>query len=214
MVRLVIMQTLKGNTMTSSTTALLMLDYAVGLTEDGPNAKMPPLIAQVNERGVIGTAQKVLEAARDADAKVIHVRLAFDDNYGLRTNQHPRFDNYPKNKAMLASSPEAAFTAALAPQDHETVVTKGGVDPFIGTALTEVLLGAGIRTVVLGGVATNLVVESAARTACDKGFQVIVVEDMCASFDPELHRLSMQKLMPLFGKVVSSEEVISSEFSA
>lgn len=198
--------------MTAKTTALLMLDYEVGLTEDGPNAKMPPLIAQVKERRVIETAQKVLEAAREAGVKVIHVRLAFDESYGLRTNQHPRFDAYVNNRAMLATSPEAQFTAPLAPGDGEAIVNKGGVDPFIGTALTEILTGAGVRTVVMGGVATNLVVESAARTACDKGFQVRVVEDMCASFDPDLHKMSMEKLMPFFGSVVSADEVIANEF--
>ncbi|MGD7733328.1 isochorismatase family cysteine hydrolase [Propionibacteriaceae bacterium G57] len=198
---------------TASTTALLMLDYEVALTEQGPHAKMPPLIDQVEQRGVIATAGRVLAAARAAGARVIHVRLAFDDAYGLRTNQHPRFDGYPNNRAMLATSPEAAFTAPLAPTANETVVQKGGVDPFIGTALTEILIGAGIRTVVLGGVATNLVVESAARTACDKGFQVRIVEDMCASFDPELHRLSFEKLMPLFGKVTTADEVIVDEFA-
>lgn len=200
--------------MTASTTALLMLDYEVGLTEDGPHAKMPPLIAQIRERGVIETAQRVLQAARTAGAKVVHVRLAFDEAYGLRTNQHPRFDAYVNNRAMLADSPEAQFTAPLAPEPGEAVVNKGGVDPFIGTALTELLTGAGIRTVVLGGVATNLVVESAARTACDKGFQVRIVEDMCASFDPALHEMSMQKLMPFFGSVVTADQVIAEELGA
>ena len=200
--------------MSADTTALIMLDYEVALTEDGPYAKMPPLIAQVRERGVIANAGKVLAAAREAGAKVIHVRLAFDDAYGLRTNQHPRFNAYVDNRAMLATSPEAAFTAPLAPRDGEVVVQKGGVDPFIGTALTEILTGAGIRTVILGGVATNLVVESAARTACDKGFQVRIVEDMCASFDPALHEMSMTRLMPFFGSVVSSDDVIASELSA
>ena len=195
-------------------TALLLLDYEVALTEEGPHAKMLPLIAQVKERGVIATAQKVLEAARKANVTIIHVRLAFDEAYGLRTNQHPRFNAYPINRAMLAGSPEAAFTAPLAPADNEVIVQKGGVDPFIGTALTEILIGAGVRTVILGGVATNLVVESAARTACDKGFQVRIVEDMCASFDPELHNISMSKLMPLFGSVVGSEEVINSWYMA
>lgn len=195
--------------MTNSSVALLMLDYEVGLTEDGPNAKMPPLIEQVKERGVIETAQRVLTAARGADVRVVHVRLAFDENYGLRTNQHPRFDAYPQNKAMQKDSPEAQFTEALAPLENEAQVVKGGVDPFVGTALREILLGNGVRTVIIGGVATNLVVESAARTACDTGFQVVVVEDMCASFDPELHRVSMEKLMPFFGTVVSADQAIS-----
>ena len=61
-------------------------------------------------------------------------------------------------------------------------MTKGGVDPFIGTPLLEVLLRNNISRVALAGVATNLVVESAARHAIDSGLSVVVLADLCASF--------------------------------
>ncbi|WP_300683564.1 isochorismatase family cysteine hydrolase [Nocardioides sp.] len=187
--------------------ALLMLDYQVGLCEEGPHLKAPPLQAQIAERGVIATAASVLAAARAAGTLVVHVRLAFDPSYKLRTNRLPRFDPYENNRVMLADSPEAQIIDALAPIEGEPVVDKGCVNPFIGTALRDMLAAEGVTEVVLGGVATNLVLESAARHASDSGLQVTVVEDMCASFSPEMHDFACQKVLPLFGAITSAADL-------
>ncbi|MBC9735189.1 cysteine hydrolase family protein [Nocardioides marmotae] len=196
--------------MTHSRKALLLLDYQVALCEEGPHLRMPPLAAQVAERGVLVTAEKVLAAARTAGWLVVHVRLAFDPSYVLRTNRLARFDAYPDQRAMLTDSPEAQIVQALAPLPGEPVVDKGCVDPFVGTPLLQVLAAEGVGEVVLGGVATNLVVESAARHASDAGLQVTVVEDMCASFRPDFHEFSVANMLPLFGTVTSAEELLGS----
>jgi nicotinamidase-related amidase len=193
--------------MTTAKKALLMLDYQVALCEEGPHLRMPPLAAQIAERGVLATAERVLTAARAAGTLVVHVRLAFDPSYKLRTNRLPRFDPYEEQRAMLADSPEAQIVKALAPTDGEPVIDKGCVDPFVGTALRDVLAAEGVTEVVLGGVATNLVVESAARHASDSGLQVTVVEDMCASFRPDFHEFSVTNMLPLFGSVIGSAEL-------
>jgi nicotinamidase-related amidase len=193
--------------MTTAKKALLMLDYQVALCEEGPHLRMPPLAAQIAERGVLATAERVLTAARAAGTLVVHVRLAFDPSYKLRTNRLPRFDPYEEQRAMLADSPEAQIVKALAPTDGEPVIDKGCVDPFVGTALRDVLAAVGVTEVVLGGVATNLVVESAARHASDSGLQVTVVEDMCASFRPDFHEFSVTNMLPLFGSVIGSAEL-------
>ncbi|MER5179129.1 isochorismatase family cysteine hydrolase [Streptomyces sp. NPDC002896] len=190
-------------------TALLMLDYQVALCEQGEHLRMPALAEQVAERGVLATAEKVLTAARDADAYVVHVRLAFDPSYELRTNRSARFDAYPRERAMLATAPGAQIVSPLAPLPAEPVLDKGGVGAFNGTPLLQMLLGAGVRHVVLGGVATNLVVESTARYAVDSGLQVTVVEDMCASFDPELHDIAMTRILPMFAAVRTADETIA-----
>ena len=109
---------------------------------------------------------------------------------------------------MLADSPEAQIVAQLAPVEGEPVIDKGCVDPFVGTPLREVLAAEGITEVVLGGVATNLVVESAARHASDAGLQVTVVEDMCASFRADFHDFSVQNMLPLFGTVTTSADLL------
>jgi nicotinamidase-related amidase len=189
-------------------TALILIDYQRGLCLDGPTCVAPPLAEQVAARGVLPSVAKVLSAARSAGVLVLYTRLAFDPGYVLRTNLTQRFDRYPAEKLLQYDDDAAQIVPELAP-DGEVVLTKGGVNPFIGTALTSVLLGRGIGTVVLGGVSTNLAVESAARHAADIGLQPIVVEDSCASFNPEIHDLAVTQTLPLFARVVPSRDVIS-----
>ncbi|MFB7574978.1 cysteine hydrolase family protein [Streptomyces sp. NPDC056165] len=191
-------------------TALLLLDYQVALAEEGDLCLAPPLAAAVRERGVLKTARRVLDAARSAQIPVFHIRLAFDPTYGLRTNRLARFDGYPAHRTMLGDSPEARIVDELTPTDVEPVVDKGCVNPFIGTPLRDLLAAEGVGHVVLGGIATHLVVESAARHASDSGLQVTVVEDMCAAPAPALHEHAVTATLPLFGTVSSADDIIGS----
>jgi biuret amidohydrolase len=189
--------------------ALLFVDYQVALCEEGEHTRLPALAAQVRERDVIAKAASVLAAARAAGVYVVHVRLAFDPTYELRANRTPRWDAYPADRAMLADSEAARIVTALAPLDNEPVVIKGCVDPFIGTSLTEMLIGNGIRNIAIAGVATNLAVESAVRHAGDSGFAVTVLEDCCASFSPAAHEFSVGTILPMFSNVVSSDDYLA-----
>ncbi len=191
-------------------TALLLVDYQVALCEEGEHTRLPALAAQVRERDVVAKAATVLEKARAAGVYVVHVRLAFDPTYEVRTNRTARWDSYPAERAMLADSPAAQIVAALAPADGEPVVVKGSVDPFIGTPLEQMLAGNGIRDIAIGGVATNLAVESAVRHAGDSGFRVTVIEDVCASFSSAAHDFSIGTILPMFGAVVSADDYLAS----
>jgi biuret amidohydrolase len=193
-----------------SRSALLFIDFQVALCEEGEYSRLPALAAQVRERDVISKAATVLDAARAAELYVVHVRLAFDPSYELRSNRTARWDAYPAERAMLADSPGAQFVSSLTPLASEPVVVKGCVDPFIGTSLTEMLIGNGIRKIAVAGVATNLAVESAVRHAGDSGFDVTVIEDLCASFSPAAHDFSVGTILPMFSNVISSDEYIAS----
>ena len=92
---------------------------------------------------------------------------------------------------MLRDSPEAAIVAELAPVAGEPVFDKGCVDPFVGSPLLHVLHAEGIRDVIIGGVATNLVVESTARHASDAGLQVTHRRRHVRLLHPAAHDLSI-----------------------
>lgn len=189
--------------------ALLLVDYQVALCEEGDLCRLPALAAQVRERDVIAKAGAVLAAARGAGVYVVHVRLAFDPTYEVRSNRTPRWDAYPETRAMLLDDPASQIVTALTPLATEPVVVKSSVDPFIGTALLNMLLGHGITHVAISGVATNLAVESAVRHAGDSGLQVTVIEDACASFSPAAHEFSTGTILPMFSSVVSSDDYLA-----
>jgi nicotinamidase-related amidase len=188
--------------------ALLVADLQVGFCCVGEECVAPPLAVQTAERQVIKVAAAVQEAALRAGIPVVQTRLAFDPTYFTRTNRTARFDRYPAERLLSHDSPAAQIVSELQSQDA-VLVTKGCVDPLVGTTLPAMLAANGITDLFIGGVATNLAVESAARHAADMGIGVRVVEDMCASSSSDLHEFAMANTLPLFAQIVSSNDAIT-----
>ncbi|ARZ70278.1 isochorismatase [Streptomyces albireticuli] len=64
-----------------------------------------------------------------------------------------------------------------------------------------------MRTLVLGGVSTNLGVESTARAAADHGYELVFVEDAMSALTAEEHRASVTLDMPRLGTVVRAGQL-------
>jgi ureidoacrylate peracid hydrolase len=79
---------------------------------------------------------------------------------------------------------------------------------FFRTSLDRTLGSLGIKTLFLSGVATNFCVETTAREAVGYGYDIVMVSDATASYDPEGHQASLKVLAAGFGEVMSAEEVI------
>ena len=110
---------------------------------------------------------------------------------------------------LLEGSADAEFCEQVRPIEGETVINKGCVNPFIGTSLQQRLNTLGASHLYLGGVATNFVVESAARHAGDSGFHVTVLEDLCAAYNEEMHRFAIEKTLPLFAEIGTADDFVS-----
>jgi ureidoacrylate peracid hydrolase len=63
----------------------------------------------------------------------------------------------------------------LSRQPGEPLIIKAGYGAFEGTPLDASLRNLGIKTVLLAGVATNICVELTARSTCDRGYYVVVL---------------------------------------
>lgn len=188
--------------------ALVLLDYQEGICR-GPIGQSSGLVDQVRARRVLENAATCLAAARAAGLTIAHVRVAFAAGYVNRINRSQRFARFEHNGLLAEGDADTDFCAEVRPEVGELVVNKGCVDPFIGTSLLQHLLGRGVRTVFLGGVATNMVVESAARHACDSGFDVAVLEDLCASHDETLHEFFVSRSLPAFSTVIGHAEFLA-----
>ena len=195
----------------AETDALLLLDYQRALcAPDGKLGAVSGLAEHATERGVLRKAQTALASAREARMLVVHVRVVLDAASGIFTNRTERFYQLASSGALGPDASGAEFCSEVAPQQGEIVIEKGCVNPFIGTPLQELLTAHGARRLFLGGVATNFVVESSARHACDSGFDVVVIEDLCAAYNDEMHNFSIERLMPAFGKIIATADFVAS----
>lgn len=194
-------------TIDSNTTALLLLDLQNEMVDPKGKIGGGGLANVVAERNVIDNAARALRAARAQGLAIAHVRLGFRPDYADALSVAPRIDRLKASGAAVVDTWGTAFPEVLAPEPHELVVTKQCVNPFFNTGLFSWLASRSIKTIVIGGVVTNLVVESTARAADDAGLATVVLEDCCAAPDPAWHAFSMEKILPLFARISSVQAV-------
>jgi len=190
-------------------TAVLALDLQNEIVHPEGKIGRGALAASVAERNLLARARRVMEAARRREKPVVHVRLGFRADHADALSVAPRVARLKEQGAAVLGTWGTDFPAEVAPRPDELVFTKQCVNPFLTTNLAVWLMRHGVQELVLFGVATNLVVESSARHADDQGFAVTVVEDCCASPNPEWHDFAVRNMLPLFGRVVSSEQLIA-----
>ncbi|MBI2874320.1 MAG: cysteine hydrolase [Firmicutes bacterium] len=110
--------------------------------------------------------------------------------------------------SLLAGSWGAEIVDELRPLPGDPLVACKGLDAFFGSDLEQILNGWDVNTVVLGGVITELAVESTARSAFERGFEVLILSDGTASWEPERHFNSLRNLEFGFGMVVESSQLL------
>ncbi|VDZ62366.1 Isochorismatase family protein yecD [Serratia odorifera] len=101
------------------------------------------------------------------------------------------------------------FPEALAVDDSDILIVKRQWGAFYGTDLEMQLRRRGITTLVLGGIATNIGVESTARAAWERGFELIIAEDMCSAPNAEMHRFAFENIFPRLARVRSTGEILA-----
>lgn len=88
-----------------------------------------------------------------------------------------------------------ALVDDLAPAD--LAVEKVAYSAFYASRLDWVLRRAGIRRLLVAGIVTNGGVASTVRDAAVRDYEVTLLEDGCAAFDPETHRIAVAALRPV-----------------
>lgn len=190
-------------------TALLIMDCQNDIVHPDGKIGSGGVARRVAEARVLEHIVHLRHAARDGGALVVYVRVAFRPDYEDLLSGSPRFEQIRTIGALQDGTWGAEIHESLAPAPGELVVTKQCVNPFYGTALGPLLLRHRMRCLILTGVATNYVVESAARYAADAGYRVVVVGEGCTSFTEELHRISVEHMLPAFGTVAGLDDVVS-----
>ena len=134
---------------------------------------------------------------RQSRAAVVLVRVAFEPDF---SDAPPGVVDQPMSAPTGDRSQWSAFAHGLE-QPGDIVITKRQWGAFTGTALDTLLRRRGIRTLVIGGIATNFGVESTARHGWELGYNIVVPEDACASMSAELHDVSVTRILPRIARV-------------
>lgn len=190
-------------------TALLILDVQNEFVDPKGKVGSGGFARMVAERQIIPKIARALAAFRTKGLPVAFVNVAYRADYADAISRSARLQHLIDMKAIVNGTWGTEFPQAITPLASEIVFTKRAVNPFCNTQLMSWLLRQGVDTVALTGCHTHMVVDSAARYADDAGLYVKVLEDCCASPDPELHRIEIEKILPLFATVTTSEALLT-----
>jgi nicotinamidase-related amidase len=179
---------------------------------------VPGVLGHFQERGrgvVEPSLRRLLDRFRGQGSLVVYTTVASELPDGR--DLMPIFQQ--RNAATRAAVGEVAIPArtdawarivgALEPRPGELVVNKTTYGTFSSTGLDHTLRALGISTLVVGGVVTNVCVETTARDAADRGYEVVLLDDGCAAFSPEIHEATLLSFQGPFGRVRTTDEVLA-----
>lgn len=182
----------------TKTTALIIIDLQKGITAM-PSEPFTP--AQVIEK-----ARKLTESFHKVKARVIlvHVTGARDGKDML----HPKTDS-PMIRAGALPEDWADIVPELSSEENDLVITKRQWGAFYGTELDLELRRRGIKTIVLCGISTNYGVESTARDAYERGYDLIFAQDAMAARTKADHEFAVTRIFPRIGRVRQTGQIVT-----
>ena len=181
-------------------TALIMIDMQRDFIEPGGFGEMLGNDVSLL-RSAIAPCKAVLDAARRSGLLVIHTREGHrpdlaDLHPAKRTRGGKTFigTDGPMGRILVRGEKGHDFIPELYPIEGEPILDKPGKGAFYETDLHLILEANGIRSLILCGVTTEVCVNTTAREANDRGYEVLVVEDAVASYFPEFHRVALEMI--------------------
>jgi len=205
----------EGNT---ASTALLLIDMQRDfLLPGGFGESLGNDVSQLAP--VIDGCRSLLSLGRALGLTIMHTREGhLPDLSDVHPNKQARCapgkkigDQGPMGRILIRGEPGHDLIPELAPLPGERVVDKSGKGAFYDTGLHDFLQQAGVATLIIGGVTTEVCVHTTVREANDRGYDCLVVADACGSYFPEFHEVGLKMIAAqggIFGCVTDVEQVV------
>jgi nicotinamidase-related amidase len=175
------------------TTALVLIDLEYGIVAMN--------LAPYSSAEVVRKGAELAKTFRQKGGTVVFVKVLIPEMLQLPVDTPLMRGTPPPNATELV--PEAGV------QPEDLIVRKRSWGAFYGTDLEQHLRRRGIKTIVIGGIATNFGVESTARAAFDQGYEVVFAEDAMSSVSTEVHEFPIKHVFPRMGRVRSVEQIVN-----
>lgn len=187
-----------------SDTALILIDLINEIIH--PQGKIASCAAMITEYNVLAKTNRTLAAARGHNALVAFVNVGFSKDYRELLPSSPIFGKTAASEALQLGSWGCALHGEVAYQPQDILIVKHSISPFYGTILDLILRRRGIKKLIVGGVATDMAIQSAVREGHDLGYKIFLCDDLCAARTKEDHDLSIEQLKRL-ATVCHADEV-------
>jgi nicotinamidase-related amidase len=176
-------------------TAVVVIDLQKGITTRMGAAAQP----------IVSNAARLLAAARQTGAQPVLVHVGGSPDGADRL--HPPTDTPPFSGAFPPDWMD--LIPELDRQPSDVVVFKRQWGAFYGTDLDLQLRRRGLNSIILCGIATEAGVESTARDAYERGYELIFASDAMTGMSPESHANSIDRIFPRMGRVRTTDQIIA-----
>ena len=158
--------------------------------------------------GIIQPLRRLVEAARKHGIPVIYSNDA----------------HYPEDHEVvhkwgghaMKGTLGAEVISELQPVEQDFVIEKRTYSGFYETGLEPLLRslygGKGVRTVILGGLHTNICVRHTSADAFFRGYRIVIAEDGVEAFTQEVHREGLKYLKDVYNAATKRVDKIIKEF--
>ncbi|GAA2162780.1 nicotinamidase-related amidase [Humibacillus xanthopallidus] len=202
-----------------ASTALVLIDMQRDFVEPGGFGESLGNDVSILQ-AVVPPLQAVLADARERRLTVIHTREGHlpdlsDCPTAKLTRGAPSMrigDPGPKGRILIRGEYGHDIIDDLAPLPGELVVDKPGKGSFHATGLDEHLRDAGITSLIVTGVTTEVCVHTTVREANDRGYECLVLSDCVGSYFPEFQQAALAMISAqggIFGWVAPSAAYLS-----
>ena len=176
-------------------TALLLMDYQRGIIDQLPQGE-----------ALVTKARDTIDLLRGHGATIGYVRVAFADDEAPAGTMGKRIP--PERLAAFhADAPATQIHDQVAPQAGDIIVRKVRVGPFGTTDLHDQLQAKGIDTLILAGISTSGVVLSAVRDGHDRDYRLIVLSDLSADRELDVHEFLINRVISKQADVISTADL-------
>ncbi len=180
----------------AASTALVLIDLQRGIVGRA--------LAPRSGEAVVAGAKALAERFRAAAAPVVLVNVGFAPDFADAVGVPVDRPMQPPAGGFATDWMELVDGVAM-PSDLR--VTKRQWGAFYGTELDLQLRRRGVTTIVLGGIATNMGVESTARAAHEHGYAVVIAEDVTTTMTDDIHRFAFDHVFPLLGRIGTADGI-------
>lgn len=196
----------------TAATAILMIDVQKRYLDQARRDMLGwPPIWRLGE--VVQECRQLLAAGRAAGIPVIYTRMVQRPDSADATPRMRRLlasvtrDGAPPLPAPRADAAEIMDEVAPGPGD--IVIDKPRWDAFHYTELDPVLRNLGVQRLIIAGLQTNVCVETTARVAMMRNFEVAVPEDAVSTDGVPLHFGALDAMRVLYIEVAPWRELIA-----
>jgi nicotinamidase-related amidase len=177
-------------------TALILIDLQHGITA-------LPTVDPSDQ--IVARGARLADAFRAHKKLVVATRVAFSPDGGdvLKTRT-------AANRAGPTPTPDyGEFRSELKLGNGDIPITKRGWNAFYGTELDLELRRRQITGIVLAGISTSIGVESAARAANERGYELTIVTDAVTDTARGAHLNSLEVIFPRIAELATTDDVLS-----